>query len=171
MPTSVCRRNRAILDSPPGELRRQITYKTSWYGSRLAVLDRMWPPSKTCSACGWRNPGHTLADRVCTCTTCGLTLDRDFNAARNIARHAQPVAPGREKTAAHNSGPAQQAPVEGTQVPPPTGAEGRSQRNGRARPRPGHPGGAMLRSPTHRAAPPPHGCVPLKPLLPLSVWS
>nr|WP_234345018.1 transposase [Streptomyces peucetius] len=107
-------------------------------------MDRMWPPSKTCSACGWRNPGRTLADPVVTCTTCGLTLDRDLNAARNIARHTQPVAPGREKTAAHDSGPTQQTPVEGTQVPPPTGAEGRSQRNGRTRP--GPPGGATLTS-------------------------
>ncbi|MFH8596577.1 zinc ribbon domain-containing protein [Streptomyces rimosus] len=97
MPTSVCRRNRAILDSTPGEFRRQITYKTSWLGSRLAVLDRMWPLSKTCSACGWRNPGRTLADRVFTCTTCGLTLDRDRNAVCNIARHAQPVALGEER--------------------------------------------------------------------------
>lgn len=98
--------NRAILDTAPGELRRQLTYKTSWYGSRLAVLDRWWPSSKTCSACSWQNPRLTLADRTFHCDNCGLRIDRDTNAARNIAAHAvldgtQPaskVAPGSGET-------------------------------------------------------------------------
>ena len=83
--------NRAILDAAPGELRRQLDYKTSWYGSQLAVLDRWFPSSKTCSDCGWQNPRLTLSDRVFTCgnPTCGLTMDRDANAARNIERHAK----------------------------------------------------------------------------------
>ncbi|MFF6794336.1 RNA-guided endonuclease InsQ/TnpB family protein [Streptomyces filamentosus] len=95
--------NRAVLDAAPGEFRRQLTYKTSWYGSKLAVCDRWFPSSKTCSACGWQNPRLTLADRTFTCPDCGLTIDRDLNAARNIARHAavadaSPVAPGRGET-------------------------------------------------------------------------
>ncbi|MFF3967881.1 RNA-guided endonuclease TnpB family protein [Streptomyces griseorubiginosus] len=83
--------NRAILDAAPGELRRQLTYKTCWYGSTLAVLDRWWPSSKTCSACGWQNPRLTLANRTFHCSNCTLTIDRDVNAARNIAAHAVPV--------------------------------------------------------------------------------
>ncbi|MGW7261279.1 RNA-guided endonuclease InsQ/TnpB family protein [Streptomyces sp. NPDC054834] len=93
--------NRAVLDTSPGELRRQLTYKTSWYGSTLAVLDRWFPSSKTCSACGWQNPHLTLADRTFHCTNCAFTIDRDLNAARNIAAHAvpvDPVAPGRGET-------------------------------------------------------------------------
>ncbi|MEU0896848.1 RNA-guided endonuclease InsQ/TnpB family protein [Streptomyces massasporeus] len=94
--------NRAIRDVSPGELRRQLSYKTSWYGSTLAILDRWWPSSKTCSACGWQNPHLTLADRTFHCTNCTLTIDRDLNAARNIAAHAvdveRPVAPGRGET-------------------------------------------------------------------------
>jgi putative transposase len=98
--------NRAILDAAPGELRRQLTYKASWYGSQLAVLDRWWPSSKTCSACGWQNPRLALADREFHCTDCGLRIDRDLNASRNIAAHAvlagtQPapqVAPGKGET-------------------------------------------------------------------------
>ncbi|WP_432038699.1 RNA-guided endonuclease InsQ/TnpB family protein [Streptomyces cucumeris] len=90
--------NRSLHDASPGELRRQLTYKTSWYGSTLAVLDRWWPSSKTCSACGWQNPRLALADRTFHCATCGLRIDRDLNAARNIAQHAavvhHPVAPG-----------------------------------------------------------------------------
>ncbi|MER6736579.1 RNA-guided endonuclease TnpB family protein [Streptomyces puniciscabiei] len=94
--------NRAILDAAPGELRRQLAYKTCWYGSTLAVLDRWFPSSKTCSACGWQNPHLTLADRTFHCSNCTLTIDRDINAARNIAAHAvpadRPVAPGRGET-------------------------------------------------------------------------
>lgn len=80
--------NRSILDTAMGETRRQLAYKTSWYGSRLAVLDRWWPSSKTCSECGWQNPRLTLSDRMFTCGQCGITMDRDLNAARNIERHA-----------------------------------------------------------------------------------
>ncbi|WP_256098409.1 transposase [Streptomyces agglomeratus] len=73
-------------------------------GSQLAVLDRWWPSSKTCSHCGWQDTSQTLADRVFHCATCGLSMDRDLNAARNIERHAvvadpvPPVAPGRGET-------------------------------------------------------------------------
>ncbi|MFI6056461.1 RNA-guided endonuclease InsQ/TnpB family protein [Streptomyces violascens] len=135
--------NRAILDASMGELRRQLAYKTSWYGSRLAVLDRYWPSSKTCSDCGWRNPSLTLADRVFTCTDCGLTMDRDLNAARNIARHAH-VASGRGETV--------NTPMEGAEVPTPARAKGSTRRSGKTRlQRPGHPGGAILRPPEQRA--------------------
>ncbi|HEX3393605.1 MAG TPA: IS607 family element RNA-guided endonuclease TnpB, partial [Acidimicrobiales bacterium] len=44
--------NRAILDASPGELRRQLAYKATWYGATLVVADRWYPSSKTCSACG-----------------------------------------------------------------------------------------------------------------------
>jgi putative transposase len=95
--------NRAILDTAPGELRRQLTYKSLWYGSALVVLDRWWPSSKTCSACGWQNPRLTLADRTFHCGACGLSVDRDLNAARNIEQHAgtgtaPQVASGRGET-------------------------------------------------------------------------
>lgn len=85
--------NKAILDASPGELRRQLAYKTTWHGSKLAVLDRWWPSSKTCSDCGWRNPSLTLTDRVFRCgnAMCALVMDRDLNAARNIAAHATPL--------------------------------------------------------------------------------
>ncbi|MFE6270447.1 RNA-guided endonuclease InsQ/TnpB family protein [Streptomyces goshikiensis] len=85
--------NRSILDTAPGEFRRQLAYKTLWYGSALAVLDRWYPSSKTCSNCGWQNPRLTLSDRTFHCDTCKLVIDRDLNAARNIARHAVPPTP------------------------------------------------------------------------------
>lgn len=80
--------NRAILDAGFGEFRRQLEYKTTWYGSQLRLLDRWWPSSKTCSGCGWKAPELALQTRVFRCGGCGLVVDRDVNAARNIERHA-----------------------------------------------------------------------------------
>ncbi|MEB3033406.1 RNA-guided endonuclease InsQ/TnpB family protein [[Mycobacterium] nativiensis] len=80
--------NRSILDVSPGELRRQLTYKTSWYGSTVAVCDRWYPSSKTCSNCGTVKLKLALSERVFHCAACGLVLNRDVNAARCIAAHA-----------------------------------------------------------------------------------
>lgn len=77
--------NREILDVAFGEFRRQLTYKSIWYGSRLAVIDRWAPTSKTCSQCGALHPALTLADRTFNCPACGASTHRDINAARNIA--------------------------------------------------------------------------------------
>lgn len=90
--------NSAILDVSPGELRRQLAYKTRWYGSALALCDRWFPSSQTCSACGAKAKLR-LSDRVFTCAACGLgPIDRDTNAALNIAANAVIVAPGRGET-------------------------------------------------------------------------
>jgi putative transposase len=88
---------RAVADSSLGEMRRLLGYKTVWYGSRLVVADPFYPSSKTCSACGWAKAKLTLAERTFHCETCGLVLDRDLNAARNLAQLVQHVArSGRE---------------------------------------------------------------------------
>jgi putative transposase len=88
---------RALSDAGLAELRRQLTYKATWYGSQLLVADPFYPSSKTCSACGWVKAKLTLAERTFTCEACGSQLDRDMNAARNLAKLAQHVArSGRE---------------------------------------------------------------------------
>jgi putative transposase len=74
---------RAVSDAGFGEFVRQLEYKTGWYGSKLWVADRWYPSSKTCSECGAVNAGLTLADRSWVCA-CGVTHDRDHNAARNL---------------------------------------------------------------------------------------
>jgi putative transposase len=83
---------RALADTGMAELRRQLGYKTTWYGSQLIVADRFYPSSKTCSTCGWVKAKRTLAERTFTCEACGLRLDRDLNAARNLATLAHQVA-------------------------------------------------------------------------------
>ena len=77
---------RSIADAGWSEFRRMLAYKTIWYGSRLVVGPRFHPSSKTCSACGSVKPGLPLAERVFHCEICGLVLDRDLNAALNLAR-------------------------------------------------------------------------------------
>ncbi|MGI9033704.1 MAG: RNA-guided endonuclease InsQ/TnpB family protein [Acidimicrobiales bacterium] len=86
--------NRAVLDASPAELRRQLAYKATWYGGRLVVADRWYPSSKTCSGCGRRKPSLPLSERTYRCE-CGLVIDRDLNAARNLAGLAEAVADNR----------------------------------------------------------------------------
>jgi putative transposase len=76
---------RALADASPAELRRQLTYKTRWYGSTLVVADRFYPSSKTCSHCGLVKAKLGLAEHAFICQACGLRMDRDENAARNLA--------------------------------------------------------------------------------------
>ncbi|MFE9690934.1 IS607 family element RNA-guided endonuclease TnpB [Micromonospora sp. NPDC005806] len=76
---------RRVADAGFGEIRRQVTYKTGWNGGHLVVANRWYPSSKTCSGCGTVKAKLALSARTYTCTTCGLVLDRDVNAARNLA--------------------------------------------------------------------------------------
>ena len=77
----------AISDVGFHEFKRQLAYKTAWYGSELVAIDRWFPSSKTCSRCGQIDSDQTLGDRLYVCA-CGLALDRDHNAAINILNKA-----------------------------------------------------------------------------------
>ena len=80
--------NRAIADASFATVRRLLGYKTGWYGSQLIVADRWYPSSKTCSGCAARKPSLHLPQRQYDCTACGASVDRDLNAAINLARLA-----------------------------------------------------------------------------------
>ena len=75
-----------ISDASWSEFRRQLEYKTAWYGSELVVADRFYPSSKTCSACGTVKAKLSLGEREYTCEGCNLVIGRDLNAAINLAR-------------------------------------------------------------------------------------
>jgi putative transposase len=79
---------RVISDAAWAELGRILTYKQQWRGGRITVVDRWFPSTKTCSSCGAIDPGLTLGQRIYRCPACGLTLDRDLNAAINLAAWA-----------------------------------------------------------------------------------
>jgi putative transposase len=74
---------RAISDAAWADLRGMLEYKCAWYGRELVVIDRWFPSSKLCGACGTVRPRLPLDVRVWTCE-CGAVHDRDVNAARNI---------------------------------------------------------------------------------------
>jgi putative transposase len=74
---------KAIADVSWSEMRRQLEYKSDWYGKNLLTIGRFDPSSKTCSSCGKINKELTLSDRTWTCS-CGMHHDRDHNAAKNI---------------------------------------------------------------------------------------
>ena len=75
---------RSVSDASLGEFRRQLDYKTARTGAALRVIDRWYPSSKTCSACGTVKAKLSLSERVYRCDACGLSIDRDLNAAINI---------------------------------------------------------------------------------------
>jgi putative transposase len=77
--------SRAIADVGLYEFRRQLTYKAEAVGLPVKVVSRWYPSSKTCSCCGWIDEQQTLSDRTFTCQSCGVVLDRDDNAACNLA--------------------------------------------------------------------------------------
>jgi len=76
---------RHIADAGFAEIRRQLAYKTAWNGGRLLVADRWYPSSKTCSGCGTVKTKLALHERAYECQACGLVIDRDHNAALNLA--------------------------------------------------------------------------------------
>lgn len=129
---------RAVADVGMGEVRRQLAYKTTWNGGRLVVADRWFPSSKTCSGCGAVKAKLALSERTYTCTTCGLLLNRDENAARNLAALAADVA--------QSCGETENAPRE-------TGRDGIGRSGGAdVRPTPGGPS-ALKREPRKRGTP------------------
>src|SRR5262249_26222183 len=75
---------RAISGCGWGEFGRQLEYKCAWYGRRLIVIDRWYPSSTTCSACGHLLAKLSLSTRYWTCPSCRARHDRDINAAKNI---------------------------------------------------------------------------------------
>jgi putative transposase len=97
---------KAIHDVGWGEFVRQLEYKAAWYGRTLAKIDKWYPSSKRCFACGHILASLSLEIRHWTCPECGSVHDRDISAAKNI--HAvgltvveacgEAVRPGRVKT-------------------------------------------------------------------------
>jgi putative transposase len=82
---------RVISDCGWGEFRRQLAYKCQRYGRQLVVIDRWYPSSKTCSACGHLLAELSLSTRTWQCPSCGARHDRDVNAAKNVLAAGQAV--------------------------------------------------------------------------------
>ena len=79
----------AILDGGFYEFRRQLEYKSEWYGSQLVVANRFYPSSKMCSGCGNIKQELRLSERIYKCEKCGIEIDRDLNAAINLEKYEE----------------------------------------------------------------------------------
>jgi putative transposase len=78
----------AIGDISFSEIRRQLEYKAKWAGKEIVVVDRFFPSSKLCSCCGNKKETLKLSERVYKCEACGYKIDRDLNAAINLANYS-----------------------------------------------------------------------------------
>jgi IS605 OrfB family transposase len=78
---------RHVADASFAEFRRQVEYKAAWRGGRVIVADRWFASSKTCSGCGAVKAKLLLSERTYACAACGTVVDRDANAALNLAEY------------------------------------------------------------------------------------
>jgi putative transposase len=62
-----------------------LTYKQVMFGTKLEIVDRWYPSSKTCCQCGYVQ-SMPLSERVFDCGGCGQIIDRDLNASLNLER-------------------------------------------------------------------------------------
>ena len=72
-----------IAQSGWRQFRDMLSYKLAAKGGKVLLVDRFYPSSKTCSACGHKQD-MPLALRTFECGNCGISIDRDINAALNL---------------------------------------------------------------------------------------
>jgi len=75
---------KSISDAGWSEFVRQLEYKAKWYGRTLIGIDKWYPSSKRCNACGHTLAMFSLNTRTWECPSCKTSHDRDVNAAKNI---------------------------------------------------------------------------------------
>ncbi len=76
---------KSVYDAGWSAFVAMLEYKAQLYGREFRRIGRFEPTSQVCSACGVRDGPKPLHVRQWTCATCGVTHDRDINAAKNIA--------------------------------------------------------------------------------------
>ena len=109
---------RSVADAGYGSFVDVLTRQAAKRGSVVVAAPRFYPSSKTCSGCGALKTKLPLSERQYRCTTCALVLDRDVNAAINLAAYAaDTVAAGHEYNGVSDAGEASSR-----QTPPPRGA-------------------------------------------------
>jgi putative transposase len=75
---------KSVGDNAWGMFTTFLKYKLENEGKLLVRVDKWFPSSKTCHYCGEINKGLELSDREWICESCGCTIDRDYNASKNI---------------------------------------------------------------------------------------
>ena len=77
---------RKVSDLGFADFVKKLVYIAQKKGKKITFIDKWYPSSKTCSACGYVNEALNLRDRTWQCPNCHIQLDRDRNAALNIYR-------------------------------------------------------------------------------------
>lgn len=78
--------SKSIQELSLSRFKNILNYKSNWRGRTLIEIDRFFPSSKICNCCGYKNDNLTLNMREWKCPSCNTTLNRDFNAAKNILK-------------------------------------------------------------------------------------
>jgi putative transposase len=73
-----------IADASWSKFVTMLQYKADWYGRTLSFVSPWFPSSQICSHCGARDGKKPLSVRKWICPHCGVSLDRDVNASKNI---------------------------------------------------------------------------------------
>lgn len=82
----------ALSDAALGKLKLLLTSKVQAIGGVVIEVDRFFASSKICSRCKHKRAELSLSERIFSCETCGLSLDRDLNAALNILEEGLRIA-------------------------------------------------------------------------------
>ena len=89
---------KALSDSGLGNFLSILKTKAEALGISITEADTFFASSKTCSSCGHKKKDLQLKDRTYHCSQCGISIDRDINAAINLkpatAGHAESYACG-----------------------------------------------------------------------------
>lgn len=80
---------KAIQEQSLYEFKRKLSYKAEWNNIKIVEVSRFFPSSKTCSCCGSIKSDLKLSDRTYKCDSCGIELDRDFNASLNLKQYGE----------------------------------------------------------------------------------
>ena len=76
--------SRAIANQGFYDFKRKLTNACRKLGIELREVSRFYPSSKLCSHCGHKKTALSLSERIYVCASCGLVIDRDLNASRNL---------------------------------------------------------------------------------------
>ena len=80
---------KSIADASFAGFRRMLEYKAKWYGREIIVAPSNYSSSQLCSSCGNKSSQtKDLSCRTYICPVCGMIMDRDINASKNLLKLA-----------------------------------------------------------------------------------
>ena len=81
--------SKAIQEQGLYDFKCKLSYKAEWNNIKIVDVPRFFPSSKTCSHCGSYKGDLKLSDRTYKCESCGMELDRDYNASLNLKQYGE----------------------------------------------------------------------------------